>query len=375
MPKVSVIIPTFNRAPSLPRAIKSVLNQTFDDFELIIVDDGSTDNTKDIVSHFNDPRILYLWQENRERSAARNTGIKASQGIYITFLDSDDEYMESKLEAQVTLLEIKPEVGLVMSGWIETNGTGEVNSVHKPWINHPESEYELSEWLLSPPIHLCTTLIRRIWLDQVKGFDENITSSEDVDFFFRLIQRDCKTEWAKLLVLKHQPHLPDPLTYFRNYHYVLEKAFGDADTSFKLGISREQTIVNLRLVTAFHAYAQRQFLQAQNQIIEAAILDPKLLEIEDKRVIMAFAFNVWSLGIDDPVYFVNGVFDNLPEQYRWLEKKRRWILSRAWMSNAFRSHSLHARPKVRHAVRKAIEYDPMLIINRGILSILVKNIA
>ncbi len=90
-PVFSVIIPTYNRASTLPRAIQSVLAQTFTQFELIVVDDGSTDDTAHVVQRFADPRIRYIHQENRGRSAARNVGASASTGRYVTFLDSDDE--------------------------------------------------------------------------------------------------------------------------------------------------------------------------------------------------------------------------------------------------------------------------------------------
>jgi glycosyltransferase involved in cell wall biosynthesis len=94
-PKVSVIIPTYNRAEYLGRSIQSVLNQTYQDFELIIVDDGSTDNTRDIVAQFHDKRLNYIRHEtNLGVAAARNSGVRAARGIYLAFQDSDDEWLE-----------------------------------------------------------------------------------------------------------------------------------------------------------------------------------------------------------------------------------------------------------------------------------------
>ncbi len=105
-PTVSVIIPTYNRANLVSRAIKSVLNQTYQDFEIIVVDDCSEDNTEEIVKSFNDSRIRYIkHKKNKGGSAARNTGIKRARGKYIAFLDDDDEWLPSKLEKQIMLFE------------------------------------------------------------------------------------------------------------------------------------------------------------------------------------------------------------------------------------------------------------------------------
>jgi glycosyltransferase involved in cell wall biosynthesis len=97
VPYFSVIIPTFNRAEFLSKAVESILAQTFPDWELIIVDDGSTDNTSDVIDSFNDQRIRYIYQQNAERSTARNNGIIHAKGKYICFLDSDDYYLPNHL--------------------------------------------------------------------------------------------------------------------------------------------------------------------------------------------------------------------------------------------------------------------------------------
>ncbi|NOQ85501.1 MAG: glycosyltransferase, partial [Deltaproteobacteria bacterium] len=108
MPKVSVIIPTYNRAHTLREAIDSVLSQSYNDLELIIVDDGSTDETKVIVSSYI-PKLAYIYQERQGVSAARNRGIKHAQGDYISFLDSDDLWLKDKLYLQMKFMESHPE--------------------------------------------------------------------------------------------------------------------------------------------------------------------------------------------------------------------------------------------------------------------------
>ena len=94
----TIIIPTYNRANFLPNTINSVIKQTYSNWELIIIDDGSTDHTKQVVASFQDERIKYIYQENAERSAARNNGIKNATGEWVCFLDSDDYYLPNHLE-------------------------------------------------------------------------------------------------------------------------------------------------------------------------------------------------------------------------------------------------------------------------------------
>ncbi|HET6992082.1 MAG TPA: glycosyltransferase family A protein, partial [Bacteroidia bacterium] len=106
--KFSVVIPAYNRESRIGNAIRSVLNQSYPDFEIIIVDDGSTDNTKTVVSGFTDPRVNYIFQENRERGAARNAGKKIAKGDYITFLDSDDEFLPDHLQTVHDFINANP---------------------------------------------------------------------------------------------------------------------------------------------------------------------------------------------------------------------------------------------------------------------------
>ena len=116
-PFFSVIMPTYNRADIIASAIKSVIGQTFRDWELIVVDDGSTDNTKSIIQSFNDKRIIYIYQENSEKCVARNNGIHHASGLYITFLDNDDYYLPIHLEVFFNRIQqLQQPVAMLISG-------------------------------------------------------------------------------------------------------------------------------------------------------------------------------------------------------------------------------------------------------------------
>ena len=186
MPKVSVIIPTRNRSNLLQVAITSVLNQTFQDFEIIVVDDASTDAIAEIVSGFVDDRIRYVrHQIGRGGSAARNTGIRNSNGEYVAFLDDDDEWFPEKLKLQIALLESSPRtVGVVYAGyWIVDRASGRINGQ-----KIPEKRGDLSDELLAGNSVGGTSIVlaRRECFDRVGLFDETLPSFQDYDLWIRI---------------------------------------------------------------------------------------------------------------------------------------------------------------------------------------------
>lgn len=186
-PRVSVIIPTYNRARFIAAAVDSVLRQTFRDFELIVVDDGSTDNTADIMRPFlNDPRILYIQQANRGRSAARNRAISIARGDYIAFLDSDDSYLPGKLESQVACMDRRVDVDMVYTSATCVNEAGEALHVQVYRAEREGDIYDQIAFFQPLTITLPTVMVRRAVLEQVGGFDVEMERFEDTDMWRRI---------------------------------------------------------------------------------------------------------------------------------------------------------------------------------------------
>jgi glycosyltransferase involved in cell wall biosynthesis len=185
-PYVSVIIPTYNRASLLERSIRSVLSQTFQNYEIIVVDDASVDNTDEVVSTFGDPRIRYLKHEtNRGGSAARNTGIKAAKGKFIAFQDSDDEWLPDKLEKQVKILVHSPPiVGVVYTGFWRIQGD------RKEYIPGPEIQVKegniYRELLRENFVTTQAVLVKKACLAKVGQFDETLPRLQDWELFLRI---------------------------------------------------------------------------------------------------------------------------------------------------------------------------------------------
>lgn len=125
-PTVSVIIPSYNSAAFLGEAIESVLSQRYSDLELIVIDDGSTDETLDVLRSFKDPRLLAHRQDNTGLAGARNAGMERARGEYISFLDADDRWLPGKLQSDVAILQTMPSVGIVVSNFVRfMHETGE----------------------------------------------------------------------------------------------------------------------------------------------------------------------------------------------------------------------------------------------------------
>jgi len=184
LPFVSVVIPSRNRAQMLARALDSILTQTYSNFEIIIVSDGSTDNTDEIVASFDDPRITYLKHDKAKgASAARNTGLKIVRGEYICFLDDDDEWVPDKLKQQLAIIEgTEDKLGLVYGG-IEYYRDGKLIKTRLP----ENKGYIFDKMLDRQALGACPTImLKRAVLDKVGLFDESLPRGNDGDYWRRI---------------------------------------------------------------------------------------------------------------------------------------------------------------------------------------------
>lgn len=187
MPTASIVIPTLNRAHLVTRAIKSVLTQTYQDFEIIVVDDGSIDETEKVIKSCNNKRIKYIkHKKTKGPGAARNTGIEAAIGYYIAFLDSDDEWLPTKLEKQINLFKKTTfNAGLIYCGVAHID---QINrNVKEKWIPKYRGytfKKNLSEnFVVSGS---STVIVQRKALEKAGKFDESLTSCEDWDLWIRI---------------------------------------------------------------------------------------------------------------------------------------------------------------------------------------------
>ncbi len=209
-PRVSVILPTHNRAPVLARSIRSVLAQSASDLELIVVDDASTDATAEVLASFDDPRLRRLRHDTRQgAAAARNTGLSAARAEWVAFQDSDDEWLLDKLERQGALLAADPALGAVYCAFVRVAGDQVVRTPstrvrrRAGWLH--------AEILRDSFISTQTLLVRRDVLDAVGGFDAALPRFQDWELMMRLSRHHAIGCVDEPLVMVHT--LPDAITH------------------------------------------------------------------------------------------------------------------------------------------------------------------
>lgn len=225
-PRVSVVIPTYDRPSLVERAIDSVLRQTFEDLECIVVDDCSpTDETAAVVESYEDSRLRYhRLSSNSGPSAARNAGIERAEGEYLAFLDDDDRWLPEKLERQVALLdELDDDVGMVYCWMDYRRPDGTVLREYRPQLRGNIFPKTLD----AQPIGACSTLLARAGVVRsIDGFDESLPRGNDGDFIRRVCQRWAVDFVPETLVHYYVDHGEERITNLRTAQDVREVIHG-----------------------------------------------------------------------------------------------------------------------------------------------------
>lgn len=209
---ISVIIPTFNRSSVLLRAIDSVLNQTYKNFELIVIDDGSTDDTETLLAPYIESQMIqYHKTQNKGVSASRNHGVALARGKWIAFLDSDDEWLAHKLTQQMAFLEKHAHLSIVYSDeiWIR-NGV---------LVNKKTHHQKKGGWIFADCLKQCligpsSVLLSREMFDEMKGFDESFIVCEDYDLWIKISSKYEVGHISEPLIKKFGGHADQLSTRF-----------------------------------------------------------------------------------------------------------------------------------------------------------------
>jgi len=213
---ISVVIPVYNAGKAICRAIDSVLAQTLTDYEIIVVDDGSTDNTPEIIKKYGD-KIRYIRQENSGASIARNTAIQAAKGKWIAFLDADDEWLPDKLKMQMELLHRNPDLMWCAGNFIQTDGIRSAPRISPPvirnalagrdyFLNYFEEAAKGRCFIATPTVILKKNIFEKIGL-----FDPHFLRGQDTDMWWRIAHIHPKTGYIAEPTVKVYLDLLDPI--------------------------------------------------------------------------------------------------------------------------------------------------------------------
>ncbi|MGG6293241.1 glycosyltransferase family 2 protein [Leptolyngbya sp. AN02str] len=274
-PTVSVVIPAYNAMAYLPETLASVLNQTWTDCEVLIINDGSTDGITEWATTVTDPRVRFMHQENGGVSRSRNLGIAQSQGTYIAFVDADDLWLSTKLEKQLQCFQHNPTLGLVYT-WtqlIDELGTPTRTTI----CNHLEGQV-WKDVLMSDPVgNGSAAMVHRRCLEQVGGFDPSLSIFEDRDLWIRIAEhysfgvvKECLTHYRQ----HGNSAMRDRQKVLRDMRIVVDRSFATVPDEW-LPI-RNQVYGSLLNWQAWEAYSAGDFEMASHLKTQAVLHQPSL---------------------------------------------------------------------------------------------------
>jgi len=276
-PLVSVVIPTYNRADYIAETIESVLGQTYENIEIIVIDDGSTDSTRELVERFT-PRVRYVWQENSERGASRNHGLRLAGGEFIAFLDSDDLWLPDKAAEGVDFLTAHPAVGLIGTDAMQIDGEGKENRILRArGYSGQVTEKLLQNNFIIMPTHLARTSA----VKKVGGFREErqLSGSEDWELWVRL-SLVADIVYLPRVTAKYRVHTANTMSSAAGMRGSMARAaelfHGYKELrSYKRDLARMDA--NIALVNAVNYCTQRERRESAKLLADAFSANPRII--------------------------------------------------------------------------------------------------
>jgi glycosyltransferase involved in cell wall biosynthesis len=259
-------LPVFNGEKYIAAAIKSVLNQSFHNIELLVIDDGSRDNTREIVSKFNDVRVHYIYQANKGPASARNNGIERARGDYLAFIDYDDTWYKDKLCKQLEYLKASPFLSAVYCK-------------HSLVFEDPRKNYEWVKEIEHQKRYTCeipsSLLVKKELFDRVGKFDDGFRNGEDVDFYLRLNESSLKYEVMDLCLfdkLIHDDNMSKDIE--RNRKYMFQ--------ALAISIKRKKEYDNIKISVIITAYNSTDHLiDCLNSVFNQTFQPFEIIVIDD----------------------------------------------------------------------------------------------
>ena len=320
---VSVIIPTYNHAKYVCRAIDSVLEQTYTHYEIIVVDDGSTDNTQEVLEPYM-KQIKYIYQENKGLSASRNTGIRVAKGDYLQFLDADDTILPQGLDIQVKLLETHPDVDVVACRYRLVDAAGRFLVDKK---RYAKKSIMFKELVLSNRFAPNALLIRRKCFTSAGIFDERLKSCEDWDMWLRITAQNHRFLCHNHVLVQRYRYpssmIQNASRMCDNRLAVLNKVFANPDLDEEIMTLHKKAYSIALFKCSRGFYSSNYMEEGRTHFIKAIKLDPSPLT--DYQAFYNF-----------DAFFKPFGYDNIPiglEKFEYIKKELFALLDELYSKN------------------------------------------
>ncbi|NSW52307.1 MAG: glycosyltransferase [Anaerolineae bacterium] len=376
-PKVSVIIPVYNQAEYLGPAIESVLTQSFPAHEIVVINDGSTDHSSEVAAKYHD-RIRYISQANQGLAGARNTGIEASHGDWIAFLDSDDAWLPDYLESMVAFAGQNPQavVFYCAAQCMDRDGNGLPQVVGYRSV---ESAGMYEVLLRTNFIIPSTVLARRESLQAAGSFDRNLRSCEDWDLWLNILERGGQIMGYPTVLVQYRIHgtslSANVATMQHSHHAVIQKHFGPDDQQYERwndlkrfaygGLYRYQLLTNIQ---------RKQDWQGSAILEKAFLADPSNCSDIDFFYDLAlgsqpvgYRGSRLKLNLEDNVrnlqQLLDGLFSEVIHPHNPLQPRRRVILGTAYKAVGMLAYNTDRYAMCRKYLRHALWQQPALLFN------------
>lgn len=359
---VSVVIPTYNRVGLLRQTIDSVLAQTHRPLEVIVVDDGSTDETPSLLRAYGD-RIRSLRQENRGGTASRNVGTALATGDYVNWIDHDDLMLPAKIERQMQVFRAKPWLGLVHCGYDKIDADGEVL---ERLVGLPEGDVRRRLvcgcflWSGAP-------LVKRECIARLGTFDESVWSS-DADMWLRIAlagyEFGCVQEPLGRYRIVADSTMADVARTERLDFAILDRVFADPDLAPEVAAMRTAAYFNQRFWLSTRYYAVGMWDDARRNLTTALELRPELLENQAAELMLYLSGAAMDPRVTDPTRFVADVLDHLPPEAGALVPFRTRLVSQVRLRMALRAYAFGRIEEGRDRISDALEADRHFVEHR-----------
>lgn len=290
-PLISVVVPTHGRPQYLEQALCSLLAQTYQKWEAIVVENGAVSGAAEVVTNLDDTRLRYTYLKEGNRSLARNFGLLQARGDLVAFLDDDDCFLPDKLAAQLSVLVQQPETGLVACGAVLIDDHNHVLGDWRLWEYSPDLNFEscIAGCYLMPSV----VLMRRQWFEQVANFNPELPPAEDTDLFLRLMLAGCRMSWIRSCLCQYRVHEGSSqgavAKYARSRWSMIENLLQAANLPASVR-AKENEIRGFYSLTSFaQCYAASEFVYGRPYLVRALGYCPELAENGGLRLAEALA--------------------------------------------------------------------------------------